>query len=91
MVSANRTSMIPANVDAREEVVEVPMASPAPKEPEAREEPEALEEPEAPEEEPEVPKEVTSQATDDNDAGEQTAPDEGGTQQQSAVVLKYVV
>ncbi|KMQ93585.1 hypothetical protein RF55_6305 [Lasius niger] len=87
MVSANRTSMIPANVDAREEVVEVPMASPAPKEPEAREEPEALEEPEAPEEEPEVPKEVTSQATDDNDAGEQTAPDEGGTQQQSAVVL----
>ncbi|CAL1672417.1 unnamed protein product [Lasius platythorax] len=97
VVSANLTDMLPANMDAMEEGMEVPMASQAMEEPEVKEQPEsseqpkASEEPVALEEEPEVPEEVDSQAIDVDDIGEETAPDEDGTGQQSAVVLKYKV
>ncbi|KMQ92089.1 hypothetical protein RF55_7975 [Lasius niger] len=91
MVLDNLTTMIPANMDSKEEVVEVPMASLEPKEPEVREEPKILEEPEVPEEHPEDPNERASQAIDDNIVGEGTDPDQGGSQQQAAVILKYVV
>ncbi|KMQ82778.1 hypothetical protein RF55_21895, partial [Lasius niger] len=70
VVSANRTDMLPANMDAMEEGMEVPMASQAMEEPEVREQPEASEQPKASEEpvaleeEPEVPEEVDSQAID---------------------------
>ncbi|KMQ84314.1 hypothetical protein RF55_17978 [Lasius niger] len=93
----NLTDMLPANVDAMEEEVEVPMASQAIEEPEAREQLEAREQPKASEElvaleeEPEVPEEVDSQAIDVDNIGKETAPDEDGTKQHSAVVLKYKV
>ncbi|CAL1672199.1 unnamed protein product [Lasius platythorax] len=38
MVSANQTNMIPAEVTTKEEVVEIPKALPAPKEPKVRKE-----------------------------------------------------
>ncbi|CAL1671641.1 unnamed protein product [Lasius platythorax] len=82
--------MLPANMDAMEEGAEVPMASEAMEEPEVRKQPEASEQPKA-SEEPEVPEELNNQAIDVDNIGEETTPDEDGTKQQSAVVLKYKV
>ncbi|KMQ86671.1 hypothetical protein RF55_14289 [Lasius niger] len=92
VVSGNTSTMIPADTDPKEEVMDVPMASIEPQEPEVREEPEVPEEePEIPEEHPEDPDEGASQMTDDNIVGERTDPDQGGSQQQAAVILKYIV
>ncbi|KMQ88272.1 hypothetical protein RF55_12266 [Lasius niger] len=79
--------MIPAELTVMEEIVEVPEASQAPKEPESERPKEILDE--TTEGSPDQPREDNSQMTNDSDVAEKTVPEQGEQEQQAAVVLKY--
>ncbi|KMQ85697.1 hypothetical protein RF55_15599 [Lasius niger] len=87
VVSAEPPPMIPAEITAMEEIVEVPEASQATMEPET-ERPEEVPD-ETTEASPSQQREDDSQSIDDADIAEKTVPEQGEQEQQAAVILKY--